>query len=98
MTASIVERLADGERLVLDGGTGSELQRRGVEVLHGSADTRRLTAWSAMANLEAASQVATGPDGKRVEAADAPAWRRQIAEYSSRKNRTRLVFTKMHLG
>ncbi len=57
MPASIVERLADGERLVLDGGTGSELQRRGVEVLRGSEDTRRLTAWSAMANLEAADVV-----------------------------------------
>ena len=30
---TIVERLKAGERLVLDGGTGSELQRRGVHVL-----------------------------------------------------------------
>jgi hypothetical protein len=30
---TIVERLAGGERPVLDRGTGSELQRRGVDVL-----------------------------------------------------------------
>ena len=30
---TIVERLGAGERLVLDGGTGSELQRRSVDVL-----------------------------------------------------------------
>ena len=30
---TIVERLRAGARLVLDGGTGSELQRRGVDVL-----------------------------------------------------------------
>ena len=57
MRANIVERLASGERVLLDGGTGSELQRRGVEVLHGSAETRGLGAWSALANLEAADVV-----------------------------------------
>ena len=30
---TIVERLGVGERLVPDGGTGSELQRRGVDML-----------------------------------------------------------------
>ena len=51
---TIVERLEGGERLVLDGGTGSELQHRGVDVLQqvygdefaadcrGGADRRRL--------------------------------------------------------
>ena len=46
---SIVERLRGGGRLVLDGGTGSELQRRGVDVLQ--QVTKRLKAWSAVANL-----------------------------------------------
>ena len=46
---TIVERLRAGERLVLDGGTGSELQRRGVDVLQ--QVTKRLKAWTAMANL-----------------------------------------------
>jgi hypothetical protein len=46
---TIVERLAGGERPVLDRGTGSELQRRGVDVLH--QVTAQQKAWSAMANL-----------------------------------------------
>ncbi|MBI4218633.1 MAG: homocysteine S-methyltransferase family protein [Chloroflexi bacterium] len=49
---SIVDRLDKGERLLLDGATGSELQRRGVDVLKGST-AERLGAWSATANLEA---------------------------------------------
>ncbi|MBI4306152.1 MAG: homocysteine S-methyltransferase family protein [Chloroflexi bacterium] len=49
---SIVERLLRGERLLLDGATGSELQRRGVDVLKGSTP-EWLGAWSATANLEA---------------------------------------------
>ena len=57
MRENIVERLAGGDVLLLDGGTGSELQRRGVEVLHGSGETRRLAAWSALANVEAADVV-----------------------------------------
>ena len=48
----IIVRLASGERLLLDGGTGSELGRRGVNV------SRRITAqgnspWSATANADA---------------------------------------------
>ena len=46
---TIVERLRAGERLVLDGGTGSELQRRGVDVLQQVES--QLKAWSALANL-----------------------------------------------
>ena len=57
MRRNIVERLNAGERILLDGGTGSELQRRGVEVLHGAAETRRMSAWSALANIEAAEVV-----------------------------------------
>ena len=57
MRENIVERLTRGDVILLDGGTGSELQRRGVEVLHGSGETRRLAAWSALANVEAADVV-----------------------------------------
>ena len=57
MRRNIVERLNAGERILLDGGTGSELQRRGVGVLHGAAETRRMSAWSALANIEAAEVV-----------------------------------------
>ncbi len=52
---NIVERLGAGETLLMDGGTGSELQRRGVDVLKGATD--RLKAWSATANLEYADVV-----------------------------------------
>ena len=45
----ILSRLADGDRLVLDGGTGSELQRRGVNVSRGVAPNGGLGAWSATA-------------------------------------------------
>ena len=51
----ITDRLAAGETLLLDGGTGSELQRRGADVLKGATD--RLKAWSATANLEFADVV-----------------------------------------
>lgn len=47
---NIVERLENGELLLLDGGTGSELQRRGADVLKGAED--RLRVWSATANIE----------------------------------------------
>lgn len=46
----ITERLANGKTLLMDGGTGSELQRRGVDVLKGATD--RLKAWSATCNIE----------------------------------------------
>ena len=54
-SVKITERLAAGETLLLDGGTGSELQRRGADVLKGATD--RLKAWSATANLEFADVV-----------------------------------------
>lgn len=50
----ILPRLARGERLLLDGATGSELQHRGVNVSKGvSADGDVLGAWSATAMLDA---------------------------------------------
>ena len=51
----IMDRLAAGETLLLDGGTGSELQRRGADVLKGA--TKLLEAWSATANIESADVV-----------------------------------------
>ena len=52
---NIVDRLRAGEVLLMDGGTGSELQRRGVNVLRGATD--RLKAWSATANVDNADVV-----------------------------------------
>ena len=54
-THSIVDRLRSGETFLLDGGTGSELQRRGADVLKEAED--RLKAWSATANVEYADVV-----------------------------------------
>jgi S-methylmethionine-dependent homocysteine/selenocysteine methylase len=48
----IRDRLASGAPLVLDGATGSELQRRGVWVSHG-ATADKLGAWSATAMRDA---------------------------------------------
>ncbi len=53
---NIVERLKDGDVLLMDGGTGSEIQRRGVDVLWG-ATTDKLKAWSATANITDADVV-----------------------------------------
>jgi len=49
---SIVDRLKAREILVMDGGTGSELQRRGVNVDKGATD-EKLGVWSASANIDA---------------------------------------------
>jgi S-methylmethionine-dependent homocysteine/selenocysteine methylase len=49
---SVTDRLRNGEILLMDGGTGSELQRRGVEVLLGSRGDK-LGPWSATANVDA---------------------------------------------
>lgn len=49
---SIAKRLLNGDRLLMDGGTGSELQRRDVDVLQG-ASAQRLGAWSGPANIDA---------------------------------------------
>jgi methionine synthase I (cobalamin-dependent) len=51
----IRQRLANGERLLLDGGTGSELQRRGISVSKGVSEANGATlgAWSATAMEDA---------------------------------------------
>ena len=53
---NIMDRLKAGDVLLMDGGTGSEIQRRGVDVLKG-AETDRLKAWSATANIDNADVV-----------------------------------------
>src|SRR5262245_7288788 len=55
-TRPTTERLAAGERLLLDGATGSEIARRGVYVSKGSTP-ERLGPWSATANLDAPAVV-----------------------------------------
>jgi S-methylmethionine-dependent homocysteine/selenocysteine methylase len=49
---SIIDRLQAGEILVMDGATGSELQRRGVDVDKGSSQGKH-GVWSAAANIDA---------------------------------------------
>ena len=56
-TRRIPDRLESGETLLLDGGTGSELQRRGVDVLKGATSEGGLQAWSATANIDAPEAV-----------------------------------------
>ena len=53
---NIMDRLKAGDVLLMDGGTGSEIQRRGVDVLKG-AETNKLMAWSATANIDNADVV-----------------------------------------
>ena len=48
----IMDRLNAGDRLLLDGATGSEIQRRGADVLKGATADSGLQAWSATANIE----------------------------------------------
>jgi S-methylmethionine-dependent homocysteine/selenocysteine methylase len=52
----ILDRLNAGETLLMDGATGSELQRRGVDVSKG-ATKGTLGVWSATANLDAPDMV-----------------------------------------
>jgi homocysteine S-methyltransferase len=53
---NIVDRLKAGETLLLDGATGSELGRRGVNVSKGST-SEKLGPWSATANIDAPNLV-----------------------------------------
>ena len=53
---SIMDRLKAGDVLLMDGATGSELGRRGVNVSKGSTDTQ-LAVWSGSANLDAPNVV-----------------------------------------
>ena len=51
-STGIIERLRQGETLLMDGATGSELQRRGVDTSKG-AKKGALGVWSASANVDA---------------------------------------------
>ena len=55
---NIVDRLRAGELFILDGGTGTELQRRNVNVNKGAVEGK-LGVWSAAANLDAPDVVRT---------------------------------------
>ena len=54
---NVMDRLKAGELLLMDGGTGSEIQRRGAEVLIGASAEIGLQAWSATANIDFAHVV-----------------------------------------
>ena len=56
-TRTITSRLEAGEILLMDGGTGSELQARGADVLVGATQDTGLQAWSATANVDNADVV-----------------------------------------
>ena len=53
LSRDLVARLRRGDRLLLDGATGSELQRRGVNVSKGASVEGGLGAWSATAMEDA---------------------------------------------
>ena len=57
MNRDIAERLQTGERFLLDGATGSELQRRKVDLSHGISEDGTLGVWSATAMRDAPDQV-----------------------------------------
>lgn len=65
MRRDVAERLRAGERLLLDGATGSELQRRKVDLSHGITEGGDLGAWSATAMGEAPDQVRAVHEGQR---------------------------------
>ena len=54
---NIMDRLATGDPLLMDGGTGSEIQRRGADVLVQTTVKSELRGWSATANIEFADVV-----------------------------------------
>ena len=56
-TRNIKDQLNSGEVLLMDGGTGSEIQRRGANVLVETTAETELRGWSATANVEYADVV-----------------------------------------
>ena len=49
----IAVRLRNGDRLLMDGGTGSEIQRRGIAITRGWETAGSINSWSARALGEA---------------------------------------------
>jgi len=56
-TQNFADRLASGQNILLDGGTGSELQRRGVNIARGWNKAGDIGPWSAVANKTAPDAV-----------------------------------------
>ncbi len=54
---SVTDRLNAGEVLLMDGGIGSELHRRGVNVLKDATESKGLETWTAQANVDAGDVV-----------------------------------------
>ena len=54
---SVTDRLNAGEVLLMDGGMGSELHRRGVNVLKDATASTGLETWTAQANVDAGDVV-----------------------------------------
>jgi S-methylmethionine-dependent homocysteine/selenocysteine methylase len=54
---NFAERLASGQNILMDGGTGSELQRRGVNIARGWNKAGDIGPWSAVANKTAPDAV-----------------------------------------
>ena len=63
MNRNIAERLRAGERFLLDGATGSELQRRKVDLSYGISEDGELGVWSATAMRDAPDQVRAVHEG-----------------------------------
>ena len=99
-TRSILERITAGDILVMDGGTGSELQKRGVDMLRGtSVEGRRMGpekygwttghgVWSATATLEAPDVVrhtSRAPQERRAEGRHARSRPQLPARYVHRR-------------
>ena len=56
-TQNFADRLTSGQNILLDGGTGSELQRRGVNIARGWNKAGDIGPWSAVANKTAPNAV-----------------------------------------
>ena len=70
MRESLAKRLATGEKLLLDGGTGSEIQRRGVGVSRGYDAKGNIGPWSSVANITAPDVVRQVHSDYLAEGAD----------------------------
>ena len=56
---NIAVRLRNGDRLSMDGGTGSEIQRRGIDITRGRDTAGDINSWSARALGEAPTSSAS---------------------------------------
>lgn len=70
MRENLAKRLATGEKILLDGGTGSEIQRRGVGVSRGYDAKGNIGPWSSVANMTAPDVVRQVHSDYLVQGAD----------------------------